>query len=171
VTADAAVGLDDVEKLALALDVRVDAVTRRPSARECGRIRHLDHRVPVDRRIVLRRGFLIRRLHGGEVELFAGLAVDLRGIDEAIAAHPDLVLRLRQIGDDIAALIVGDDHLGHLGAEIGGFRDHPHARLRAGRASDHAADIIGVDGNGDLSAELRRRHGQVSRGGGDGHTQ
>src|SRR5262249_57303160 len=57
-------------------------------------VRDLHHRVPVDRRIILRRGGLARRWHRRKIEMLAGLAVDLGGIDEAIAAHPDLVLGL-----------------------------------------------------------------------------
>src|SRR5262249_59240697 len=79
VAADAAIGLDDVEELALALDVRVDAVAGWTSARERRGFRHLDHRIPVDRRIVFRRGFLVGRLHGGGLELRSGPAVAPRG--------------------------------------------------------------------------------------------
>src|SRR5436190_16529840 len=78
VAGDAAVGLDDVQELALALHVRVDAVAGRAGARERGLIRWLDHRIPVDRRIIFGRRLLVRRLHGGQVELLAWLAVDLR---------------------------------------------------------------------------------------------
>src|SRR5262249_26015181 len=56
--------------------------------------RDLHHCVPVDRRIIHRRGGLTRRRHRRKIEMLTGLAVDLGGIDEAIAAHPDLVLGL-----------------------------------------------------------------------------
>src|SRR3981189_2671462 len=67
VAADAAIGLDDVEELALALDVRVDAVATWSSARERRLFRHLDHRVPVDGGIIFGGRLLVRRLHGGEI--------------------------------------------------------------------------------------------------------
>jgi len=158
--ADAPVGLDDVKELALGLVGDVDAVAIRPGAREQALIGHLDHRVPVDGRIVLRRRLVIRRHNGGQVELLAGLAVDLGRVDEAIAAHPDLVFRLREVGDHVATLIVGDDHLGHSGAEVGRFGNHPHAGFRPARPGDHAAEIVGVDGDHVLGAELHRRQGQ-----------
>src|SRR5262249_61446587 len=37
------------------------------------------------------------------------------------------------------------------------------ARFRAGRASNHAADIVGVNGNCVLGAELAGREGQEAR--------
>ena len=47
-------------------------------AAELARLRDLHHRIPVDRRIVLRRRLHIRRLDRGQVERLARLAVDLR---------------------------------------------------------------------------------------------
>jgi len=47
-------------------------------AAELAGIRNLEHRVPVDRRIVLRRCRLVRRRHRAQIELLARLAVDLR---------------------------------------------------------------------------------------------
>ena len=57
----------------------------------------------------------------------------LRRIDQTVAAHPDLVFGLRQIGDEVAALIVGDDDPGELGRQVGGLRDHPDAGFRPAR--------------------------------------
>ena len=68
-------------------------------------------------------------------------------IDEAIAAHPDVVIRFRELGNNVAALIVGDDDLAISGGQIFRFRDHPYARFGALRAGDHAADIVGDDFN------------------------
>ena len=100
--------------------------------------RNFHHRVPVDRRIVVRRGGRARRRHRREIELLAGLGAHLRQVDEAIAAHPDLIVRGRKIGNDVAALVVGDDAPGEAGRQVGGLGDHPDAgfrplRLRAPR--------------------------------------
>ena len=76
--------------------------------------RHLQHRVPVDRRIVLGRRALVRRRHRRKVEVLAGLAAHLGRIDEAVAARPDLVVGCRQVGDQVAALVVGHHHLGEF---------------------------------------------------------
>jgi len=57
-------------------------------------------------------------------------------------------------GQHIAALVIGDDHLGHLGAEISGLGDHPYARFRAGRSGHDTADIISVDRDRVLGAKL-----------------
>ena len=121
VTAVAAVGLDHVEPLRLALHL---------AEREFMLRRHLQHRIPVDRRIDVGCGLGRRRRHRREVDDLARLALDLRRVDEAIAAHEDLVARARQVGDQVAPLIVGDHALDIAGRKVGGFRDHPDARLR-----------------------------------------
>ena len=123
-------------------------------AAEILRRRNLHHRVPVDRRIIVRRRRLVRRRHRREIELLAGLAAHLRRIDQPVAAHPDLVVGVRKVGDDVAALVVGDDDLGVAGRQIGGLRDHPDAGLRSVRAGDHAADVVVVDGDGGLRPQL-----------------
>ena len=123
VAADAAVVLHAVEIVG-DLDVG-----RRVLAAEDLGLRDLHHRVPVDRRVVLRGFRLVRRRHRGQIELLAGLALHLRRVDEAVAAHPDVVIGLRQIGDDVAALVVGDDDLDVAHRQIARFRDHPDAGL------------------------------------------
>src|SRR5262249_50543303 len=52
--------------------------------------RDLEHRVPVDRRIVARRRRLVWSRHGSEIQLLTGRAGDLRGINETVTAHPHL---------------------------------------------------------------------------------
>src|SRR5437899_13020562 len=103
--ADAAVVLHQVEPIGL-LDLLRDLAVL-PA--ELARRRNLQQRVPIDRRVILRRGRLLRCRPRAQIELLTGLAVHLPGIDEAIAAHPQLVLSLWNIRHDIAALIVGDD--------------------------------------------------------------
>src|SRR5262249_37874171 len=46
-------------------------------AAELARGRNLQHRVPIDGRVILRRRGLVRSGHGAQIELLAGLAVDL----------------------------------------------------------------------------------------------
>ena len=116
-------------------------------AAEILRRRHLHHRVPVDRRIIVRRRRLVRRRHRREIELLAGLRAHLGRIDQPVAAHPDLVVRSRQVGDDVAPLVVGHDHLGELRRQFGRLRDHPHAGFRPARAAHDAADVVVVDGD------------------------
>src|SRR5262249_48415257 len=129
---------------------------------ELARRGNLQHRVPVDRRVILRRDRLRWRGDRAQTELLAGLAVDLGRIDQAIAAHPQLIFGLGKVGHHEAALIVGDDHLGVARGEIRRFRDHPDAGLQSVRTGDLAADIIVIDGDGGylLGAELERRAGQ-----------
>ena len=138
--ADAAVVLHRVEPVALGYLGGNCAL-----AAELARLRNLHHRIPIDRRIVLRRGRLVRRHHRLQIEILAGRGFDLRRIDQPVAAHPDVVIGFRQIGQHVTSLIVGDDHSGEPGGKIRGFRDHPDAGFRPLRAGDHAADIIVVD--------------------------
>ena len=153
--ADAGPVLDHREPLGLG-----DLLGNVAFAAELAGLRDLEHRVPVDRRIVLRRRRLVRRRHRLEIELLARLAVDLRRVDEAVAAHPHLVFGLGKVGHDVAALVVGHHHLGVAGRQIGGLRDHPHAGFRSARAGNRAADVVIVDGDGGLRPQLapaRRR--------------
>ena len=77
VTSNAAIRLDHVQVLTLAPHGCVDAVASRAGPREITRLRDLDHRIPIDRRIVLGRSQITGRLHGREIKDLAGLAVDL----------------------------------------------------------------------------------------------
>jgi len=126
-------------------------------ATELVRVRNLQHGIPVDRRIVRRRGRVVGGGHGSEVELLAGLGINLRRIDETIAAHPQRILGLRQIRHHVAALVVGDHAAREPGAEIVGFRDDPYAGLGAVGSAHHAADVVIVDGDRRLGASLHRR--------------
>ena len=105
----------------------------------------LQHRVPVDGGIILRRCRLVRRAHGGEIEHLARLAVHLRRVDQTVAAHPHLILGLRQIGDEVTPLIVGDHDPGELGGQVRRLRDHPHAGFWPLGAGDHAAEVTVAD--------------------------
>ncbi len=69
---DAAVVLHQVEPIGLLDLLRNVAVLL---AELAGR-RDFQHRVPIDRRVILRRGRLVGRRHRAQIELLAGLAVD-----------------------------------------------------------------------------------------------
>ena len=137
-------------------DVARDALRNVGMAAEILLGRQLHHRVPVDRRIVMRRRGRIRRDHRGVIERLAGLGAHLRRVDQPVAAHPDLIIAERQIRDDVAALVVGDHALGVAGRQVGGLGDHPHAGFGPVRARDHAADVVIVDRHA-LRGQRRRR--------------
>ena len=130
--------------------------------------RHFHHRVPVDRRIILRRRPLVGRRHRREIELLAGLGAHLRRVYQPKTAHPNLVVRVRQVRNDVAALIVRDDDLGILGRQLGRLRDYPDAGFRPARTGDHAADVVIVDRDRRLLRVGRCRHGNRHRGDADG---
>jgi len=95
--------------------------------------------------VILRRRRFVRRGHRCQIQLLAGRALHLRRIDEAVAAHPHVVISFRQIGDDVATLVVGDDDADETHRQIARFRDHPNAGFRPLRPGDHAADVVVVD--------------------------
>jgi hypothetical protein len=125
--------LDRGEPLLLAL--------HRP-AREFVRRRHLEEREPVHRRIDL-RGFSRRcGVARDEIERASRRHRALARIDEAVAAHPDVVHAFRKVGNDVAALLVGDDDLGVLRRQLVRLGDDPHAGFGALRAGDDAHDVV-----------------------------
>jgi hypothetical protein len=140
-TAVAAVRLHDVEPLRLRLQMGRHAALR-SSFRELARRRDLQHRVPVDRRVIFRRRGLVRRDHRIQIENRPGLRSRFRRVDEPVAANPDAVRRLRQIGEDVTAALVGDDDLRELGRQVGGLGDDPDAGFGAVRARDDAGEIV-----------------------------
>ena len=147
VTRGAAARLQAANPVGLALDVRRDAVAARRVAGELALLRHADQREPVAGGIVLGRRARIRRRDRRQVQGLARRRLHLRRVDQAVAADPDVVGGFRQIGEQVAAAIVGDDDLDELRRQIGRFRDHPDAGLGSLRGRDDAADVVGVDAN------------------------
>src|SRR4029077_802713 len=80
-TGVAAVGLDDVEPLALGFQGLGDAVALGAGAGELARRRNLQQRIPVERRVVLRRRLGVGRQGGVEVDGLAERALYLRTVD------------------------------------------------------------------------------------------
>ena len=72
---------------------------------------------------------LLRRVGVGD---FAGPAFHFGGIEQAVTAHPDVVIGLGQIGDEIPALVVGADDLDVADREFAGLRNDPDAPVRSG---------------------------------------
>ena len=118
----------------------------------------VDHRQPVVARITLRG--VLRRARDDRRELHVllpRLDADRLAVGEAVAAHPQVELRRRQLGQHEAALIVGDDDLPQLRREILRLGNHPHAGLGSVAAGHHARDEAGVLGGGHLDARCPRR--------------
>ena len=88
---------------------------------------------------------LVRCRDCGVVEDLSRLRAHARRIHKTIPTDPDLVISRGQIGNDVAAKIVGHDALGIAGRQVGGFGDHPHTGFRTVWTGHHAADIITVD--------------------------
>ncbi len=148
VTSDAAAGLQRVQPSALGLHA---------PDRKFGLGRNVQHREPIDRRIIFRRGGGTGRRHSGKVEKLPRRGLNLRRIRQPIAAHPDIVIGLRKVGHDVAAAIVRDDDLGELGGKIGGLGNHPDAGFRSCAAGHHAAKVGRTDGHGGV---VGLRHGR-----------
>ena len=139
--AHAAIVLHDVE-----IAIPGDVLRNIRIAPELVGRRDFHHGVPIDRRVILGRVRLAGRYHSRMVDDLARPALHLGGIDEAVAANPHVIVRLGQIGDDVAALIVGHDGADEAHAQFAGLRDDPDASFRPLGAGDDAADIIIVDG-------------------------
>ncbi len=114
------------------------------------------HRVPVDRRIIMRRLRFARRRHRRVIEKLARLCAELGRIHQTVAAYPDGVGRIREIGHEIAALIVGDDDAREFGRQVSGFGDHPDPGFRACRPGDSSADVGGAHRHGWLRVNRGR---------------
>jgi hypothetical protein len=104
-----------------------------------------EHRVPVDGRVIVGRGGLAGRRHGGDVQPLAGPGSALRAVNKTVSASPHVVVRRRQVGHDESPAVVGDNDLDVADGQITRFRDHPHPRLGPFRSGDHAADVVVVD--------------------------
>ena len=85
VATDAVAVLDCGEPVALGVICRNVAL-----AAELAFVWDLQHRIPIDRRVVLGSRRFVRRLDGGQIELLARLAIHLWRVDEPVAAHPIL---------------------------------------------------------------------------------
>ena len=146
----------------LAPDILRDLLRNIGAAAEILCRRDLHQRVPVDRRVIMRRRRIVRRRHRREIDLLAGLGAPLGRIHQPVAAHPDGIVHIRrQVRDHVTALIVGDDDLGEFCRQLGGFRDHPDAGLRAVGSGYHAADVVIVDCDRRWLLRMRRRDGQA----------
>ena len=162
--AGAAVRVDHLANpFALALDVWRNAVAGWPGAGEVALRRQMHQREPIERRIVLGGRFRVRGRDSRQVQRFAGCGRHLRRIDQAVAAHPDVVVPFWKIGHQIAALVVRHHDLAERRGQICRLGDHPHAGLRAARTGDHAADVIGVHRHGRLSGDPQARAGERRR--------
>jgi hypothetical protein len=129
--------------------------------REGARLGHAHHREPVHRRVVLRR---FRRRRGddrGEIQRASRVPAHLRRVDEPVAAHPDVVARARQIRNQVAPGVVGDDDPRRLvgSSSVSAITHTPASglRLAAHEAADVGAAGTGAAAVSRLSAPARVR--------------
>jgi len=149
--------LHDVQPFALALDLL---------QWELARGRHVKHREPVDRRVVLRCRGLTRRLCRGQVQQPAWRRLHAGRVDQPVAAHPHVVVRLRQIRQDVPPAVIGDDDLRELRRQVRRLRDDPYPSLGATGTTDDPANIVAVDLNrlgGQLEGACLAHRGEEDR--------
>ena len=84
-----------------------------------------------------------------------GLARTFGEVHQPIAAHPHLVVRTRQVGNDVAPLVVGDDDPANL---VGSSVVSAITRRLPGPAGGTAANVVVVDGDRRLLGTRRRRN-------------
>ena len=158
VAAGAAVGVDDVaDPLALAPDRRRDPVAGRAGAREVALRRHPQQRQPGTAPGSTRRPPW-RSAPGPTVRVtcLPGRGLDLRRVHQAVAADPDVVVGLGQIGHQEAAAVVGDDDLAQRRRQLGGLGDDPDAGFGRAQAHHHAADVVAVHATAAWPADCPR---------------
>ena len=161
VTIAATVGFHKVDPLLLGFKIFRNAVALVAGAGEAALVGNFDHRGPVHGGIVLRRRGQARCDNRGQVQELARVAGDLVGIHKAVAADPDAVVGIWQVGDDVSAALVGDNHLGEAGAEVPRLGDDPDAGLGSETAGYDPADRFVVDRDR-RSASSRRRRGRLA---------
>ena len=121
--------------------------------------RNVEHRIPVHARIELGRGSRRRRRRCLEVDLLARTRIRLRRILQAIAANPDLVVRVWQIGNDEATLIVRHDDFCKFGRKILCLGNDPDTRFGALVADHLPANVMRgyIDSRGDCGTAQQQR--------------
>ena len=145
---DVAVRFDLVDPVVLRDHLRRDAVARRSRAGELAFRRDVDQGVPVAGRIDLRRGTCVRRHARRQRQVSPRRGPHGRRVDQAVSADPDAEIGLgRQVGQQVAALVVGHDDLAELRGRVRGLGNHPDAGLGTPRARHGASDVVRVDGD------------------------
>ena len=166
--AELAALLEQVDPMGLRPHGRRDAVAVRAGARELRRVGHLHQRVPVVGRV---DGGGLPRIggdHCGQIERLPGTARHPRRIRETVAAHPDLVVRVGQVRQHVAPLVIRHHDLAQAGGEVVRLGDDPHPRLGAVRARNDAPDVVGVEAVGLPRGDGAAIENQAGRGEGDG---
>jgi hypothetical protein len=163
-TVAAPVELHGVEPLLLAPECHRHAVTVGSRAGEQALVGDLEHGEPIDGRVVLGRRRGAGRGHRSQVHDAAARRLDLRRVDEAVAAHPHTVARGREVRDHVPAAVVGDHDLREPGPELGGLRDDPDTGLRPILAGDDPSDVPGADLHSAGCVRLSRRPGRQPGG-------
>ena len=85
------------------------------------------------------------------------------GVEQAVAAHEDLVAGLRKVGDHVAPRVVGDHDAREGRGQVAGLGNHPDAGLGALRARDHAPDVVSVERDAGRLLRARPAHGGRQR--------
>ena len=88
----------------------------------------------------------------GDIHIAAWRTSRLRGIGKAIAACPHIVIRLGQIGQHIAPLIVGHDDFDVTNIEIICLCNHPDTGFGSIGSAYDATNIVRIDRNGIATA-------------------
>ena len=98
--------------------------------------------------------------HGGrEVETLPAHPGHPLGVEQAVAAHEDLVAGLGEVGHHVPPLVVGHHDARERRGQVAGLGDHPDPGLGPLRARDHAADVVRVERNGGRLLRSRPWHG------------
>ena len=145
VTGRARSRLEHPKPLSLVADSSRDAVAVFSGARKLRLLRYVQEREPVPGRVVSGRGAVVGGCHGGEIEGGPRGSRLLLRVHQPVTTNPDIVVRVRQVREQVPTRIVRDHDADEPGWEVGGFGDDPDAGLGAVRAGHHATDVVTVD--------------------------
>src|SRR5262249_50070541 len=65
--------------------------------------------------------------------------------DQTVSADPNVIVCLWQLRNDVAAEVIGNDHLREFGRKVGRFRYDPHPRFWLACAGDQTTNICLAD--------------------------
>src|SRR5262245_20435537 len=108
-TRDTSVRLELAYPLGLVLYAFGNAIAIRTCSGELVFPRYLNQGEPVSSGIIVGRSFRTRCERSREVEVLSGGCFDFGGVHQAITAHPNVVVRLWKVGQNVSSTIVGHD--------------------------------------------------------------
>src|SRR5262249_24420272 len=111
VTGDTPIRLELAYPLGLARHVFGNPIAVSTGSGELIFPRYLNHGEPISSGIIIGSSFRARCKRGREVKVFSGRSLDFGRVNQPITAHPNVIVCLWEVWQDISSTIVGYDDL------------------------------------------------------------